>query len=473
MMTLAQLQKRLRNINQVALARLRLGDSVQILHERSILQQWVGGTVKLEEVTANTIEAALNAFHQTQLLKSARQIRLVCYGCTQTIGKDEFCLIENREHFEKLLKCLEGYAGRRRAFLKFYRGLLNSYFSYDPATPGASKTGRDNRELLRKFLARHLNSLARANVRPNWLVTLSQHTNLLSENPCKPYEIFIEQGDWSPFKDVCEDLEISADSWLVRQLVMASINYVAALEDALFKEHLDNIILLLSEYPLYASTGLRPMLDRYAECTETEVNTVLRDYAISLWGNPWLTENLQQWQCSDAARNMLSAWLKSHLLNGFFTLLCNDDKARARRFNFWNLYCQDITGMYFALGKDAFDFGNMPLNKFRHLAKGLIAKLSDGKADVHACILQFDTYHVVEFNRENTAAYFYDTRLGTPPFYLSKGWIEIGALNVAKITQTQGMDVAKLAKTVQHLDSDSMTWEENFAQLLGIKPGAA
>jgi len=470
MSALDLLNRKLRNLNKVALARLRLGDSMQMRHEFTLLKQWVGGAVREEEANSNTIDAALRALIERKYLKGARQIRLVCYGCTQAIGKDSLRLIESREYFDLLLRSVAEFGNRIRPLRKFYRGLLNSYFACDPQAPWLSLVGRENREALRLFLRQYLESVLAGGSRPDWLMTLGQHPNLLDEDPCQFYAASALQGDWSEFNAVREQLEISTESWLVREMVMAPIRAVADMADDDFKDNVDNILLLLNTYPLYATTGLQIMLDRYAHCKEREVSDTLGEYAVGLWGNPWLPENAHQWQCGRSARKLLTHWLKRHLLKQYFALLCNEGSASSRRFEFWDLYSESLSGMYFALGKDAFAVGNMPLYKFRHLAKGLIARLTEGKADVHACIMQFEHYHVVEFNLDSGAAYFYDTRQGTPPFYLSKGWVEIGALNVAKVTQ--GVDVSRLSKPLAHQDTDELAWEGRFARELGLKDKA-
>lgn len=467
MNALEQLRKNLRNLNQVALAKMHLGDSLQMLYERSKLEEWVGGTSHSEVTTANTIEAAVKFFVLHKQLKGVRQVRLICYGCTHPFGKEMFRIIEHRELFDKLIQGVASFQNRKRPLRKLYRGLLNSYFSFDPHAPGVGLTGRENWEKLRLFLHDSLDSVLIGTALPDWLTSLRQHRNLLGTQPCQPYQADALQGDWSVFNDLRQRLDIGADSWLIRQMVLTPVHAVIAMDDARYKNNIENILLLLNEYPLYAATGLHLMLDRYALCAEQEVSDALRDYAVSLWGNPWLPENAHLWQCTAAAKGLLSHWLKRHLLKEFFTLLCNDDPALPRRLNFWEVYSSALTGMYFALGKDAFAPGNLPLYKFRHLAKGLVAKLSEGKNDVHACIMQFDHYHVVEFNRDNNMAYFYDTRLGTPPFYLSKGWVEIGALNVAKVSQ--GMDVSGLSKPLRHQDTELLSWEGRFAQELGTK----
>lgn len=471
MSVLDHLQKTLRNLNRVALAKLRPGDSIQMLNERAKLQEWIGGgSTQLEETTAGTIEDALRAYRENNYLKGLRQIRLACYGCTQSLDHDNYRLIENREQFEQLLIYAERYSNRPTALRKLYHGLLGSYFSYDPYAPDTHPAGRANWEMLREFLKKHLNVLQTPGFTPGWLATLTRHPNLLGEAPCRPYEHLVFDGDWAEFDELREQLEINTSSWLVREMVKSPIKTIEGMEDAAFKEHIDSILLLLHSYRIYADDGLAILLDRYERCADQRINRSLRDFSVALWGNPWLPENIHQWRCGTKARDMLSHWLKRHLLKGFFSLLSNDDKKRSRRFDFWELYSEDLSGMYFALGKNALEVSNLELYKFRRTAKGLITRLPEGKPDVHACIMQFKNHHVVEFNRENNVAYLYDLKLGTPHFYLSKGWAEIGALSVTDVSQ--GIDVSRQSRQLRHQDTPQLSWEGHFARELGPSENA-
>lgn len=464
MKALQQLQRTLRNLNMVALSKLRPGDSIQMISERTKLKEWIGGSAQLEETNSRTIEDALRAYRENNYLKGLRQIRLVCYGCTQTLD-DGFRLINQREPFEQMLTYAERYGNRPNSLRKLYHGLLGCYFSYDPYAKDVSPTARSNWEALRAFLQKHLEHLQTNGYTPDWLAALTLHPNLLGEDPCHPYENLVFQGDWSTFDALRELLEISTSSWLVRQMVMSPIRTVESMDDIAFREHIDSILLLLHSYRLYADAGLVLLLDRHARCTDQKISRSLRDFAVALWGNPWLPENSHQWQCSPDAREMVALWLKRHLLKGFFSLLSNDDKKHSRRYHFWELYSEDLTGMYFALGKDALDVSNMDIYKFRRTAKGLITRLPEGRPDVHACIMQFKSHHVVEFNRDSNPAYLYDLKHGTPHFYLSKGWAEIGALSVTEVNQ--GVDVSRQSKPLQHQDTPQLSWEGVFARELG------
>ncbi|MFZ3018028.1 MAG: EH signature domain-containing protein [Gallionella sp.] len=466
---LKRLQRKLTNLNRIVLAKLRPGDAVQMLNERAKLEEWIGGTAQVESSASGTIEQALGTYRENNYLKGLRQIRLVCYGCTQVLDGG-YRLIDNREPFEQLLLYAGRYGNRPGSLRKLYRGLLSCYFAYDPYAQEATPSGRSNWEKLREFLGKHLESLQTRGFTPDWIAALNRHPSLLGADPCRPYEQLVFDGDWSAFDELRERLEIGADSWLVRRMVMTPIETAANMNDAEFKDHLDILLLLLHSYRLYADAGLSILLDRYAQCHNRKVCSPLRDFAIARWGNPWLPENSHQWQCGAAARDMLAYWLKRHLLSGFFTLLCNDDKKLSRRLNFWKLYSEDLTGMYFALGRDAFDTDNMEAYKFRRAAKGLITRLSEERHDVHACIMQFEHHHVVEFNRDNNVAYLYDLKHGTPHFYLSKGWAEIGALSVTSVSQ--GLDVSRQSKPLRHQDTPQLNWEGRFAQELGATDNA-
>ena len=455
---LDKLQRTLSNVNKVALSRMHPGDALQMHSEFVRLQQWVQLSGRLESVPLATIESALKNYRQNKYLKGLRQIRLVCYGCTQ--GHD--AVIESREEFARLLDYVEHYQGRRRTFRRLYRALLGSYFSYDPDV--ATPAGRSNWEKLRKFLARHLDSFPLTELTPDWQLALTRHPDLLGEHPGGSLDVAVLQGEWSVFGEISKQLELDAGSWLVKKLVMSPVTAVQDMDDQAYKHHLDSLLLLLNEYSLYAGAGLKIILDRHVGCKEQEIDDTLGEFAIALWGNPWLAA--QQWPCSEPAREMLSHWLKRQLLDEFFGVLSDDDKARQRRLNFWALYSEDLKGMYFALGQDAYASENLPLYKFRRHAKGLIAKLPEEKHNVHVCIMQFEHHHVVEFNREDSAAYFYDARQGIPSFYFGKGWIDIGAIGVQEIVQ--GADLSRLSKPMRHQDGSELAWEGKFAKVLGM-----
>lgn len=467
---LEQLQRTLHNVGQVALARMRPGDSLQMAHERSRLIDWLGGLSELEESSGDRIAGALRAFEQNRYISGLRQARLLCYGSTQPFGTPPQRLIEHGELFAILLDYVGRNHYRTRAFRKCYRGLLNCYFSYDPEAPDNLAEGRHNRETLRRFLDKHKDDLVASGHNPDWVIALPAHPGLFERDPCKTYRLEDLEQNLAVFAELRERLEVGNDSWLMRQIVLSQVRGAIALDDASFGAHIDGLLLLLLDHPLHADTALALVLDRHARSYRMEIGAALRDYAVRLWGNPWLAANAHQWRCSPEARGMVAHALKRHLIGQFFSSLSGGNGENQRRLNFWELYCGDMQGMYFALGSDAFVRSHLDLYKLRQNARGLVVRLTEGRSDTHALIMQFGDHHVVEFNSHHNPAYFYDTRHGIPPFYLSKGWVEIGALSASKITH--GVETAPKSKAVRHQDSSLLEWEGRFAELMGSTPNA-
>lgn len=465
MSALDQLQRTLHNVSQVALARMRPGDSLQMAHERSRLMAWLGGTAEPEGADGDRIADALRAFEQNRYVSGLRQARLVCYGCTQPFGTPPQRLIENSKLFAILLEYVDRHYYRTRLFRKCYRGLLNCYFSYDPAGTDSLAEGRHNWEALRRFLDKRKDCLDTPDYNPAWVAALSAHHNVLDKDPCKPYLLTDLEQNLAAFEYLREGLDIGNDSWLIRKIVFSQVREAISLDDQPFSASIDGLLLLLIDHPLHADAALALLLNRHARSSQMELGAALRDFSVKLWGNPWLAADAHRWQCSDEARKMVALSLKRHLLSEFFWMLCDDDIEDPRRLNFWELYCADMQGMYFALGGDAFIRGNLDLYKFRQNAKSLVVRLTEGRHDTHALILQFSEHHVVEFNSHHNPAYFYDTRHGLPPFYLSKGWVEVGALSASKISQ--GVGTSPRSKALRHHDSNQLPWEGKFAELMG------
>ncbi len=441
-----RLQHTLLAVNKVTLSRFRPGDSLAMQGELIRLQAWLRASSGLERFSQPTIERALRNFRQYKYLSSSRELLLVCYGCTQ--GGDD-ALIKSRMAFARLLELVLRCRNKRRLFRKLYRALLGSYLSHDPDAASS--------EMLMAFLADHLKLFPTTKFSPDWLIVLNRYPSLLGDDPASS----LLREDWQAYREISERLELGSDAWLVRKLVMSHLMTAIQMDDSSFRNQLPGLLLLLDAYPLYAAEGLKIILDRHGP--EHGVDDALGEFAIGLWGNPWLAA--QQWLCSEPAREMVAHWLKRQLLQEFFGMLSDDDKSRQRRLDFWELYSGDLTGMYFALGQKAYASEDLTLYKFRQHAKGLIAKFPEEKQDVHTCIMQFEKHHIVEFNHEDSAAYFYDASHGMPSFYFGKGWIDIGAIGAQEIIQ--GTDMPRLSKPIRHLDGRHLTWEGKFAKELG------
>ncbi len=427
---LARLDLTLANANRLALARLRPGDALDMHAEVERLKAWLGDDPRPGRFPAVTIERALRSFRLRGRPANPRELLLVCHGLT--LGED--ALMDDKKSFARLLETVGRNRNRRRFFRRLYRALMDCYFSRDPEAHGS--------DALRAFLESQLEFMTVTEFTPGWLATLKMHPALL--DPGVAHE--------DAFENVgC--LGIGADSWLVRNMVMSALTRAAGLDDPEFLDRLPALLLLLDTYPLHAGAGLKIILDRHGG--KELQDDMLGEFAIGLWGNPWLAP--QQWLCGDPARESVSGWLKKKLLGEFFGMLPGDERSKMRRLNFWELYTNDMTGLYFVLGQDA--YASDELFRFRRHARGLIARFPAERRGMHACIMQFEHHHVVEFNSEGGAAYFYDSSRGMPSFYFGKGWIDVGAIGAQEIMQ----GTSRLSKPIRHLDGSLLTWEGKFA----------
>lgn len=449
---------------RAALARMRLGDAAPIRRERDRLLQWLGRAAAPDAAHTDRIVAAIAAYRNTGCLINLRQLRLLCYGCTQVVDAQNYRLIEDRPLFEQLL----GYVARQRprVLRKCYFGLLGAYCAYDTASPDATAAGRGSHEALRQFLDGQRGFLDATGFTPPWVAALAAHPRLFARDPRRAYGFETLQGDWALLDDIHERLNVGSESWLMRELVLGQVDGVVGLGDAAFVRGLAAVLLLLDRHPLHAASGLGRLLDRQARCAGAEVSQALCEQALALWGNPWLPRSAHLWQCGAAARQMVARWLRRRLLRGFFALFAEDDATNRRRRAFWEACSDDLVGMYFALGKAAFAPGNPARRKFRHAARGLVVRLEDAVPDRHVLILQFARHHVVELSGANDVAYFYAIEHGIPPFYLSKGWMDVGAVSVNRVAE--GKSLAPTAKALAHKDTDTLRWEERFTRELGV-----
>lgn len=462
---LDSLQLTLGRQTQLSLSRLRAADLLPLKAEQGRLREWLGDVDRKDNDAPETIDAAVAAFVRTGMIKGARQLRLVCHGCAELNEKAGVRLIEDNMLFGRLLDWVTREQPQRRLFRKCYRGLLNSYFSYDPYRVGAPTAGQDNWQRLRQFLGAQLPTLRSPLANPVWVEYLSGQPGLFSEDPTLPYTRALADGNWPDFEHLCEQLGIGDESWLVREIVLIQVRSLTGEDDATLAEYLADILLLLTDHPLHADAGLTLLLDRYADAAPGLLPDSLGEFAVRRWNNPWLPASRGQWLCSERGRVQAASWLKRRLLQTFFSDLSNDAGTRNRRYTFWSLYGEELEGLYFALGQEAYTSEAPVLRRFRQDGRGLILRLTESKQEMHACILQFKHHHVVEFNRGEHVAYFYDTRQGTPPFYLSKGWIEVGALGVEKVSQGTGSAAQSLP--LRHQDERGHPWEERFAGELG------
>jgi EH_Signature domain/SNF2-related domain len=328
-------------------------DRAQITKEVDTLKKWIGDK-NSQKPAIDLVLEALRHFYESADISNLRQAQLVCYGCIEPFGAEKAPLIEDEQRFPRLLDCVERYCPAPRAFRRCYRGLLSGYFHYDPDAPKSSIAGKKNWRKLRSYLHDRADLITCSEVEPYWVDAIARHKNLLTEDPCARYALSLLSGDGQDFDEPKRELDISTASWLVTRLVLAQVDAAVSGSDVAFLGYLSRLLTLLDEYRLVLDSQLAKVLERYRKCEDNPSSNLLRDFAVSHWGIPWLASNSARWgRVSEPVRRMVADWLKLELVQQFFSLLAEDGVNDKRRLRFWERFIESIDDMYFALGSYA------------------------------------------------------------------------------------------------------------------------
>jgi hypothetical protein len=399
------------------------------------------------------------AFCARQEFTSFKHARYTCFGCVYPIGQQEFRLIEDERGFPRLLDCVDEYLPNPRSFRKCYHGLLHAYVVYDPEQEASKRAGKENWQLLRTYLDVRVGKIRiHDSTEPDWVDSISRNHELLTGRACTELGRKALDGDHSHFESVCKTLEISDQSWVVRNFVWAQLDAAAAKSDSLYRQLLPRLQELLETHPLLLDEGLTRLLERYRTCAQTEVNVGLRDFAVNRWGNPWLQLNDKRWgRVSSEAREMVTGWLKLKLMRDFFRLLSEDStKDRKRRLEFWLRYIDQINDMYFALGRDALHNPDPDFRQIRSEMKGRLLHLYASQASSNnAFLMSIGNHMVVEFGDKGNAFFAFDKRKGLP--FKLEGDV---AGNGAELKH------ASHVLRLTHVDTNEGRWEERFERQL-------
>jgi hypothetical protein len=438
-----------------------------ITKEIETLGKWIGGKTSPRPTTDLVLEA-LQHFYQSLTVSNLREAQLVCYGCIEPFGDEKTRLIEDKQRFPRLLDCVERYRPTPRAFRRCYRGLLSGYFQYDPDGPKNSIAGKDNWRRLRSYLHERADDINCSDIEPDWVGAISQHKNLLTDDPCGRYALSLLSGDAREFEEAKRGLDIPDASWLVTRLIFAQVDTAVSGNDSVFLGYLSRLLALLEEHRLVLDSQLAKVLERYRKCEGNLSSTLLRDFAVARWGIPWLSSNSARWgRVSEAVRRMVADWLKLELLQQFFGLLAEDGTNDKRRLRFWERYIESIDDMYFALGSYA---GSNRRRDFVELRKKMSGRVLDLRAGGvprnNAFIMRMGDYVAVEFGVRGNACFIFEHR--RLPFDLNRP-----AIAGDKTELKHDSHVERLL----HIDGTASLWEQQFEQklrrLVRVQPTAS
>lgn len=450
---IATLRERLAAVNSHAEHLPLRIDTASMTAERRRVEALANRTANGAGASKNRIVAAIEAFRHTGELADVRAARLVCWGIVEHPTDDGPILIEDQDRFSRLLLLIDGYRSDQRPYRRCWRGLLHGYLAYDHDEEIA---GRTNWQSLRDYLARTREVVVGGDFTPDWVITIAEHPNLLTADPCSRYARAVFEGNEAVLAPLRHSLGLNDDMWLSKALVEAQLTDALGRPDNELKQIIPKILGFLGKYQNLQDQGLARVLNRYAKIANPEINIDLRDYTVARWGNPWLQANAAKWHAvSEAGRRMVSSWLKLEFIRAFFELLSDDGLSDRRRLRFWEKYVDEIDDMYFALGGTARENKNPDFVKARKAMNGRLLNLDQaGSPKNNAFIMMIKGHVFVEFGEKGNALFIFGR--DNLPFDISRR-------AVAGNTTDSGLKSPKHVDRILHQSKHGHEWEARFA----------
>jgi|CXWL01.1.fsa_nt_gi hypothetical protein len=435
-----------------------------------------------EHINERTVAMAVDAFMETGQLSGFRDLKYVCLGAG-SIGTNGQCLLAQKRFRDNLLTLAESDEPRRQ--LKCFQSLLRSYWSFPLNGTDLPEVAREGWIVLRSWLASRQKALDKIAIhKPDWFVTLSWHSNLLTDKPCDRYGPALLHGDGTELDQAIKELAIPTESWVMEEVVFAQMKSAYALRDEDFKSALPKLLAVaqgkagVDVSKTLATRCIAQLVIRYARCSSKPEDKELRDAAISAIGNPWLQRS--SWDAhviddkgkpSDESREMVNAWLKRRLIRDFFDLLSADSAGDTRRLDYWLRFEPMIEDMWFALGANARKRCSQSFNDFKYRARGRLLNLDGTTSDNNAFIMRIGAYLAVEFGAKGNAFFLF--RWDSLPPGLSKA---LAAVKEQPYVSIYNLKSSKNEDRLIHIDRPyaGLSWEQQFddfiCPLIGSRP---
>lgn len=315
-----------------------------------------------DRLDADAMARALARFRATGQVADLKELNYVCLAAGE-VGADGACLLGDASLRARLLEMAE-IAPLRRNRLRLFRSLLRAYWTFplhDPATPPAAREGW---QALRGWLAARYDSLARRARRPpTWLAILGQHLDLLSAEPCARYAQGLLRGNNDELQATLDALRIPETAWVKPEAVLAQLRLGAARPDRSFAALLPRLLAValgaggIEVDAALARRGLALLLRRWAQCADYAPQPELFLHALDRLGAPWVERAAwdavvvdDQGKPCGMTREMVAAWLKDSLIDGF----CRGHGA-AGLAEAWKKYAPLIDELWVAPGPAALD----------------------------------------------------------------------------------------------------------------------
>ena len=389
-------------------------------------------------------------FFETGSLSGYREVKAACYGLllpisgTKSIARDQRSLV-------LFLNVVEKYGPEPKKLKRCFQAVMNAYFSLDGF--GANSAEHMQWALLGQHLQSWLPMLASLSPMPDWLSAAYQYQHLFGSDPTAGFGASVLQEGGEDFTRACERLIIPQDSWVRRQAIISAIMFAAKHNDRKFGSLLTQTVELLDANPLVRREGLALLLDRYSKSDDRPEHELLRTRALEVFGNPLINAHRPRWSIvSEAARDMVSDWLKEHLIERFFELLSADGRSDRRRPKYWQKYRGTIQNMWFVLGPSAMDSRNEDYKKLRSTMGNQCLALDGSGAGNNAFIMKLGGIYAVEFGEKGNAAFLFDQT--SLPFDLSSRHLHRARLGGSRHLER-----------LLHMDG-RIKWEQKFDEAL-------
>jgi hypothetical protein len=283
-----------------------------------------------EPLDAGALARTLAAFRASGRVESLRELNHVCLAAGE-VGADGYCLLGDPPLRTRLLEMAE-VAPKRHNRFRLFRSLLRAYWTFPlhaAATPAAA---RDGWQVLRAWLAARYESFARRDGRrPTWFTLLGVHQNLLGAEPCAPYAQSLLRGNGTDLQVALEALHIPETAWVKAEAVLAQLRAAAARPDNALRILLPRLVEVangavgIETDRALQRKGIALLLRRWAACQDYTPAPELFLPALDLLGTPWGARATWDTEVVDDAgkpcgvtREMVAAWLKDSLIEGFF-----------------------------------------------------------------------------------------------------------------------------------------------------------
>jgi len=356
--------------------------------------------------SATAIDNAVIEFEKSGMVENARQTKLLCYGLTSCVFRGG-SIMEHGTSFQTLIEAVDALKARPAQYKRCYFGLMAGYFNYNRASYAGD--GRDCWVKLRKYLRDNTLILEGLDRKPGWVTHLLANQEVLGDDPGSYYGRQMLESGHDGFDGLIHGLNIQQSSWLITDTVLGQIETATTYGDQRFKSLINMMLELLTEHQMVLEQGLAKLLIRYGQSADLSAHTVLRDFSVKEWGNPWLISNTTRWRLvDDHAREMVSGWLKLDIIREFFDLLSQDGKGDRRRFKFWARYVEQMNDMYFVLGRNAREDQRIDFKAMRDRMAGRLLDLVGSGSDDNAFVMMIDKYAIVEFGNTGNATFIFE-----------------------------------------------------------------